>query len=74
MALKLLLHSVTILYRKGEENSNVYGLNHQAWVPEEEVTVVDPLNLDPPMSDSSKGSPTERMEMCRDWTLAHELL
>ena len=55
MALKLMLHSVTILYRKSVKNSNVDGLSRHAWVPEEEVTVVDPIKLDPPTSDLSRG-------------------
>ena len=55
MALKLMLHSVTILYSKGVQNSNADGLSCQAWAPEEEVTVVNPIKLDPPTSDLSRG-------------------
>ena len=43
MAIKLMEHDLTIVYRRGEDNANADGLSRQAWSPDEIRNVEDPM-------------------------------
>ena len=43
MAIKLMEHDLTIVYRRGEDNAIADGLSRQAWSPDEIGDVEDPM-------------------------------